>query len=350
MAPKSARFVERGAERADRAIIDLATLPPGARAMSDQTTLTTLDVAPDSPSRPGEQRSLRFGILCEGTVFPAWQARCIESLLSLPGLELSLLVVKTSPESAPLTLRQKLLVTREFSNFLYAVAFDRFVRSMCAALRPTDLTSVLSSVPTLRCEVIQKGRFSKYFAREDIEAIREQKLDFLMRFGIGIIRGDILHAARYGVWSFHHADEQKYRGGPPCFWEIYNDEPSIGAILQRLNERLDAGTILRKGFFPTIQGSYYRNLNQVFFRSATWPAEVCRDIQNGVAAYVDGSPSTTMAPVYRCPTPLQLALFTLKLAAYRWRADRNARNTLSWTLPDLSQQGNSSHEVNPYVE
>jgi len=43
----------------------------------------------------------------------------------------------------------------------------------------------------------------------------------------------------FGVWSWHHGDEDKYRGGPPAFWEIVNADPVTGALLQRLTERLD---------------------------------------------------------------------------------------------------------------
>ena len=37
---------------------------------------------------------------------------------------------------------------------------------------------------------------------------------FMLRVGFNIIRGEILNVPKYGVWSFHHDDEVKYRGGP----------------------------------------------------------------------------------------------------------------------------------------
>jgi hypothetical protein len=38
-------------------------------------------------------RPLRFGIMCSGMSFPAWQARCIEQLLTLKGVEPALLII-----------------------------------------------------------------------------------------------------------------------------------------------------------------------------------------------------------------------------------------------------------------
>ena len=38
------------------------------------------------------------------------------------------------------------------------------------------------------------------FPDDALERIREKKLDVLIRFGFNILRGEILTAARYGVW------------------------------------------------------------------------------------------------------------------------------------------------------
>jgi hypothetical protein len=41
------------------------------------------------------------------------------------------------------------------------------------------------------------------------------------------------------VWSYHHGDNEFYRGGPPHFWELYEKAPLSGVILQVLTEELD---------------------------------------------------------------------------------------------------------------
>jgi len=72
----------------------------------------------------------------------------------------------------------------------------------------------LLDLERMECAVMKRGRYSEYFTDEDIERIRAFKLDFLVKFGFGITRGAILDVARYGVWSFHHDDEARYRGSP----------------------------------------------------------------------------------------------------------------------------------------
>jgi hypothetical protein len=261
----------------------------------------------------GGRKPLRFGILCEGTTFPAWQAQCIRHLLEVDGTEPALLVIDATPRpfEAPVPRsRLRRFLSGDFS--LWELYRRIFVDRHSGAHRPIDLSRQLTGVPTLRCAVVREGKYSEHFTDEDIEAIRRFDLDFLLRFAFGIIRGKVLDVARYGVWSFHHGDMDRYRGGPPGFWEIYHDDPVTGSVLQRLTDRLDGGRILYRGYFSTIDDSYAQNLDQALFGAADWPARVCRDIQEGVAGYLDAPPKASTAPLYRASTNRQMFWYILK--------------------------------------
>ncbi len=70
-----------------------------------------------------------------------------------------------------------------------------------------------------------------------------ENCDVVVRYGFGLIRGDILDATEYGVLSFHPADIRKYRGlGAPQAW--LDDRDRIGMTLQRLTEAVDGGEIV----------------------------------------------------------------------------------------------------------
>ena len=176
-----------------------------------------------------------------------------------------------------------------------------------------DVSNIFAGLPVVSCQTARKGRFSLYFSQRDVAEIENYKLDFILRFGFGIIRGEILNCAKYGVWSFHHGDEMRFRGAPPGFWEIYHNSKVTGAILQKLNDRLDGGIVLRKGQFRTINTSYSANFDQILAESTRWPAQVCLDILSGVATYFDDPPSKSTAPIYLDPTNRQLIFFYIKL-------------------------------------
>ena len=55
------------------------------------------------------------------------------------------------------------------------------------------------------------------YKNEDIDKIKNSNLDVLIRGGSGILQGDILNICRMGVISFHHGDNNFYRGGPQGF-------------------------------------------------------------------------------------------------------------------------------------
>ena len=97
---------------------------------------------------------------------------------------------------------------------------------------------------------IVKG-FVHRFPPEVVEEVRRRDLDVILRFGFNILRGDILSACRYGIWSYHHGDNEFYRGGPAHLWEMVEGQPLSGVILQVLSEDLDAGFVLCKALFPT---------------------------------------------------------------------------------------------------
>jgi hypothetical protein len=259
-----------------------------------------------TPRRSGGRRPLRFGIMFGGETLEEWQALCVRSLLASGNASLELLILDDAaarssgaPPRPPVARWAYLLFRRFF--------LSRRPR------RRVDVREIVSGAPRVTPVIRLQGRFSQHFDEGSLKTIRSHELDFILRFGFNIIRGEILESARYGVWSYHHDDETKYRGSPSGFWEIRNDDPVSGAILQRLTDRLDGGIVLKRGYFATVFHSYCENIRNVFEESAAWPAQVCADVLNGNAPYLSAEPSKTSAPVYTPPGNLEMLLFLVKL-------------------------------------
>src|SRR4029077_9103726 len=60
--------------------------------------------------------------------------------------------------------------------------------------------------------LVSKSGFVYRYAEADIQKITSRNPDVLIRFGSGILRGQILEAARFGILSFHHANNEINRG------------------------------------------------------------------------------------------------------------------------------------------
>ena len=73
-------------------------------------------------------------------------------------------------------------------------------------------------------------------------AIEGHKLDILILInGFGIIKKELLSITPLGMLSYHHGNMRYYRGMPPAFWELYNNEKVIGITVQKLESGLDCG-------------------------------------------------------------------------------------------------------------
>ena len=263
----------------------------------------------------GERRKLRFGVMSAGTTFAAWEAECLDRLVALENTRLALLIVDKRAEAprvrpGPVDRARSLLGSDRILWLLYE---RLLVDGRIKALAPVDWSAQLRGVAALGCDVTRRGRFSEYFSASDIDIIRGHELDFILRFAFGIVRGKILRVPRYGVWSFHHDDEMRYRGGPPAFWEIYRGDPHTSVVLQRLTERLDGGVVLRKDAFGTVLHSYARNRDVGLFGGAAWPAEVCRDLLAGKDEYLNAAPSASTAPIFHAPSNREMLRFAVTL-------------------------------------
>lgn len=153
-------------------------------------------------------------------------------------------------------------VLLEQIGYLFLVKFDRLLLRRNAThkdhFKLCNLNEVITEIINVE-PVLSKSGFVYRYCDKDIKKIKQQDIDVLIRCGSGILRGDILTVAKYGIISFHHADNEVNRGGPAGFWEVFNREDSTGFTIQQLTDELDGGNVLFRGHIAT---SFYYSLNQ----------------------------------------------------------------------------------------
>lgn len=251
---------------------------------------------------------LRFAVMVKKQGLQKWQKETYESLIN-SGLAENVLWIVEDEVAVHWGLLKK-IKNYPWSKFVFRQYYKNFMKP--DSFERISLVDLKGNIPDLTCYTLKKGKFSEYFSAGDLKIIRSYHPDFILKFGFGITRGEILTCPKYGVWSFHHGDEQKYRGVPPGFNEIRQRDPITASILQRLTDKLDGGVILRKGYFNTIKHSWAANLQQALKLSAGWPTEVCREIisQNTFPATLEGV--KTNAPIYREPDNITMISFLFR--------------------------------------
>ena len=168
---------------------------------------------------------------------------------------------------------------------------------------------------------ISKSGLIHRLSEGDLVKIRALNLDVMLRFGFNILRGDVLTAARHGIWSFHHADHRVNRGSPAGFWEVANGEMTTGTMLQRLTEDLDNGVVLRTAKYLTMRSSWNENRRRAYAKSTVMMIDALSELADtgSVTSPIDEASAAFQLfdrPLYLAPRPTQTARALLTIGRH----------------------------------
>jgi hypothetical protein len=267
---------------------------------------------------------LRIGLLLDSREeIPAFLVKVIEDLKASNFAKIELLIVgKASANGSassevpasralgdpPRTSNAKLRGRLFYDLYL---RLDARMKPAGDPLAKVDCRDILSGLEVLDVEPV--GELVHEFPGDALATIRAKDLDVLIQFGRNILTGDILKLARYGVWSYHHGDNEFYRGGPSHFWELYEEFPLSGVVLQVLTEQLDSGPVLCKSLFATERTlSVSRNRYAPYWGSTDMVIRKLNELHQFGWAYVleKSVPPTRYQgkrDVYRVPTNRDMA-------------------------------------------
>ena len=233
------------------------------------------------------RHKLKIGLLLDDVDVAAWFHRMISDLEASTFAELTLVVINDNDVETQqnTTLLSKIannrgrigyLAIRKLLEELYARLIERSTH-LPDAEAAVSSKKLLADVPTIKVKT-RRGKWSDYFLEDDIEQIRSHDVDLFIRGGFGILRGEILNVARFGIWSFHHGDNLRNRGGPAGFWESMASWPETGSVLQILTEDLDNGSILYRSFSCTDTLSVKDNKNNYYWKTQAFMTRKIREL------------------------------------------------------------------------
>ncbi len=259
-----------------------------------------------------ERRPLRVGILVDAFHQPAWITRILEDIRSSDIARTVLVVenvVDASPPASPL---DRVRERPDLALYWLYQVVDQHVFGLREAGKKPRLDAKIATQRVDPFAVMDIGplvigadhikvqprrtKFSDYFSHADLEAVRSYDLDVLLRFGFRILRGEVLEVPRFGVWSYHHGDNEKNRGGPAGFWEVFERAPVTGSLLQRLTEDLDNGVVLCRAYSSTDKYSVVRNRSHYFLTSSAFVIRTLRLVSEHGPESV---PSPDASPAFR---------------------------------------------------
>lgn len=189
--------------------------------------------------------SVRVGVLA-GEAMIAWKIEAIRRMLNETDAELTLIVQEQSrANSHEATAGDRIkAATSDGLWGLHRLPVGKLTKNRpYERSQRIDDVDCFAGVERRRCYP-QSADGVWNTLPDEVVATISAETDVLIRDAFGLLKGDVLTATEYGVWSFHGGDIRKYRGKPAGFWEFMNDEPEVGVTLQRINETLDGGEIV----------------------------------------------------------------------------------------------------------
>lgn len=266
---------------------------------------------------------LRVGVMLDSWMVPLWNAEVLASVRDSGVAELTTVILNAEPPAKVTWVERVWKVLTGQPNAVRTVLWDLYVRidtrlrpSFATPFKPTDVRSLLAGAKEFVVVPIRKGSVSR-FDVPDIEAVKQEELDVILRFGFNIVRGDILTATRYGIWSYHHGDNNDYRGQPAGFWEMYERNPVTGTILQVLTEKLDGGRVIYRTHGATRSfESLLVNRYWLYRKAIPFVTRCLRRLYEhgpeGIRPEPEGPPYTR--PIYRVPRNGQMIPFLARAA------------------------------------
>jgi hypothetical protein len=257
---------------------------------------------------------LKIGLLMDSFGQPEWVHRMLSIIQASDYAEISLIILNDAPAPPPKGVVKKF--TDNYDTLLfsgYRALENKLFVPQPNAFKNRDTKDLLHEVPVIKA-IPRQTKNSDFIENPTLEKIQATGLDVMVRLGFRILRGGILTAAKYGIWSYHHGDNFTHRGMPAGWFEVLNHHPVTGSILQVITEDLDNGDVLYRSWSGTDHLSINRNRNNFYWKSLAFLPRKLQELHRDGAekfqarvARTNEHPSFYSEQLYTTPTNREMA-------------------------------------------
>lgn len=165
-----------------------------------------------------------------------WELMIFEYILGHPGLELALLIKDKRAQDRPLFRGRLASGLFRLQTRIESTYYKTRGRTVDA----NSIAEEIAQIDTIYLSPVRDGD-TDVFSADETATVNGYNLDLLFQHEFGIIGGDILSSARYGVWSFYYADGSVDCNAIAGFREITDNHPYCCITLRQLSVNADGG-------------------------------------------------------------------------------------------------------------
>ncbi|MDX2031915.1 MAG: formyltransferase family protein [Blastocatellia bacterium] len=195
-----------------------------------------------------ENEKLRIIILTHGGCIPL-----LKSLATIDRITVAGVYVETETAPRKLTLKERWERSIKYDG--YAVTITKLLKQFLPLSTPPEVgadpeESRRELEETTKRLGIPLHYLANYHAQESIEFMRQAKADLGIVWGTNILKESVFKIPRMGSINIHQGLAPYYRGGPPVFWELFNNEPEVGITVHFVEAKVDTGEIITQETVP----------------------------------------------------------------------------------------------------
>jgi folate-dependent phosphoribosylglycinamide formyltransferase PurN len=197
--------------------------------------------------------SLRLMVLTHGS---PKAAAIVERLLALPCARVAGIFVETVT-TPRYRLAEKIKRSIRYDGYSGTLAkyAGKLLKISRGGLKTTGAVSQ-DSLESLRAMAADAGVPVHFVANfhlpESIALMRACQPDLGVVLGTNILKEAVFSIPRMGSINTHQGLAPYYRGGPPVFWELFNDEPEVGLTVHFVAAKVDTGDIIVQESLPLV--------------------------------------------------------------------------------------------------
>jgi methionyl-tRNA formyltransferase len=140
-----------------------------------------------------------------------------------------------------------------------------------------------------------------------LDRLRSLHVDLGLIYGSPILKSSLFQIPRHGTLGIHHGKLPEYRGKKTLFWAMYHGEKRAGVTIQRINEGLDTGEVVREGLVDVRNRRLSKVWRDIEDLGYDLYLEAIHDVRTGTATFV--APEGRKGKLFRDPTISDLITF-----------------------------------------
>jgi len=154
-------------------------------------------------------------------------------------------------------------------------------------------------------------------SQDILDRVSSLKPDLGLIYGSPILKPQLFEIPQMGTLGIHHGKLPDYRGNKTAFWAMFNGENIAGVTIQKVNQGLDTGSIVKEGEVLIGRRSYATVVRELEALGLDLYIQAILEVKNGTATFRPQPPSK--GRLYRNPKPSDFFRFWIKQAQRRLR-------------------------------